>query len=260
MNNKNLDELQKRDLDKCYFCLYCVPVHIFLNLGNNKIDKKEVYVFYGCNLLGQRRYIASILADDFPSTSDWYDFFQSFKNRGLEQLLYAVLIDNKAMKDALKLSFLDVFPILSIFDAISKISKYFSSSYGSNVLTYIKNIYLGSDLSEYDIYLDNFKEAYPSSFALDLIESNLIKAKDIYSLPLHLRKALYSFYFLRDNIKRLIVISHSKQYFNSLNEFISDCIPVFQVLELKTYCSKKAWVEVLNTLYETKKELIKPYL
>lgn len=258
MNNKNLEELKKRDLDKCYFCLYAVSVDVYVNL-DNKINPQKVYHFYGCNLTGKRRYIASII-DSNLTTSQWYNFFQSFKNRNLEQIIYACIPDNKAMKDALKLAYLNIEIIISIFDAINKVYKYFSSGYSNSILSYIKSIYLANDLNEYDVYLNNFKEMYPNAFALDLLESNFKRAKEYYFMSIHLRKAIFAFYFLRDNIKRLMVIGHSKQYFSNLDDYLNSCISLFQSFETKTYCSKKDWLEILNTLYDSKKELIKSYL
>ena len=260
MNNKSLIELNKRDFDKCLFCLYCLPIDIYMALDDGKIDTQTVFIFYGCNLLGKRRYLSSIIVShDFP-TSSWYEFFQSFKTRGLQQIIYAVLPNNKHLKDALKLAFLDVESIISIFDTIMKISKYFSTSYSSSLLTFIKNVYLGSDLSDYEANLNIFKETYNSPFILDIVNDNLIKAKDYYNIPQHVRKNIFSYYFLRDNLKKLLVISHSKHFFSSLDDFIESCLPIFQVFETKMYCPKSEWLELLNTLYITKKDLLKPFL
>ena len=141
-----------------------------------------------------------------------------------------------------------------------KISKYFSAGYSSTLLTFIKNVYLGADLLDYEANLNIFKDAYNSPFILDLVDNNLIKAKDYYYLPQHIRKNIFSYYFLRENLKKLIVISHSKQYFSSLDDFLELCLPTFQVFESKMYCSKSDWLAVLDFLYDSKKDLIKPYL
>ena len=231
-----------------------------MSLDDGKVDSQTVYLFYGCNLLGKRKFLASIIASNLSLTSSWYDFFQSFRSRGLEQIVYAVLPNNKQLIDALKLSFLNVESILSIFDTIMKISKYFSAGYSSTLLTFIKNVYLGADLLDYEANLNIFKDAYNSPFILDLVDNNLIKAKDYYYLPQHIRKNIFSYYFLRENLKKLIVISHSKQYFSSLDDFLELCLPTFQVFESKMYCSKSDWLAVLDFLYDSKKDLIKPYL
>lgn len=258
MNNKNLVELKKRDLDKCYLSIYCISQEIYVNLGDGKIDKQIVYLFYGCNLLGQRRYIS--YTSSIYHTSEWYDFFQCFKNRCLENIFYAVIPDIKAMKDALKLSFPNIEVLPSIFDGISKVMKYFASHDKTTLLMAIKNVFLADDISQYQIYRDNFNELFSSPFTLDLISPFLDKAKSVYYLPLHMRKAIFAFYFLRDNIKKLNVISHSKNHFDNVEDFISSCVPVFQSFELKTYCPKNTWLIVLNTLYDSKKDLLKSYL
>ena len=260
MNNKSLDELKKRNLDNCYFSIYCVSQEVLMDLGNGKIDKEVIYLFYGCNLLGQRRYISSITASSVSLTSDWYDFFQSFKSRGLIEVVYAVFPDIKPMIDAIKLSFLNVDVFISIFDAINSIYKYFSHGYTNSLFPFIKNVFLANDLNDYKINRDKFNLSFSSPFTLDLINPFFDKAKDYYFLPLNMRKAIFAFYFIRENIKKLSVISHSKHYFSSLDDFIVLCVPIFQIFEARTYCSKKTWVSILDFLYSAKKDLIKPFL
>ena len=56
MNNQNLEQLNKRDFDECYFCLYCVSLDIFMSLEHGKVEKQNIYVFYGfwTNNFGQK--------------------------------------------------------------------------------------------------------------------------------------------------------------------------------------------------------------
>ena len=260
MNNQNLEQLNKRDFDECYFCLYCVSLDVFMSLEHGKVEKQNIYVFYGCNLLGKRMYLTSVVASNITTTSSWYDFFQTFKTRGVKEIFYATLPNNKYLKEALKLAFLNIETFLSIYDTIDKVSKYFSNKYDSDLLTYIKNIYLANDLNGYNLSIDEFKSNYNYPFILELINDNLNKAKDIYYLPFNIRKCIFAYYFLRENLKDLIVISHKKPSFSSLDEFLELCLPVFQAIEVRIPCSKAEWLDILNVLYSLKKDLIKEYL
>ena len=65
MNNQTLNEINKRDLDKCYFSLSFSYSTIYFNDGNDYIYQRKVYTLIGCNIFGVRKYITSIFEDDF---------------------------------------------------------------------------------------------------------------------------------------------------------------------------------------------------
>ena len=73
-------------------------------------------------------------------------------------------------------------------------------------------------------------------------------------------KNILCFYFCRDTIKKLSVFSHSKPYFSTVNEYIELMISLIQKNETKMYSSKSDWLNLLNSIYPIKKDLIKCYL
>ena len=54
MNNQTLNEINKRDLDKCYFSLSFSYSTIYFNDGNDYIYQRKVYTLIGCNIFGVR--------------------------------------------------------------------------------------------------------------------------------------------------------------------------------------------------------------
>lgn len=46
MNNQNLEELKKRNFYKCFFCIYCISLNVYVDEDKNCINPKEVYVFF----------------------------------------------------------------------------------------------------------------------------------------------------------------------------------------------------------------------
>lgn len=261
MNNQTIEELNNRKLDRCYFSIICIPIKIYFKEGENNINLKDIYIFYGCTLQGVRKFITAVIANDYEKTSEWYNLFLILKRRNVDNILYALLPDNKLLKDAIKLAFPEVETFVSCFEAINKINKYYPQGYCSKVFKLIKNIYLSETSSDYNIALDEFKLHYGSSnFIMDLLEKDFKYAKSNYCYNLELRKHIFSFYFFRDVSKKLIVISHSKPYFNDANEFVNDMIHIIKSNETKMYCPKNTWINLLNMIYEIKKDLIKPYL
>ena len=261
MNNQTVKELNNRKLDECYFSIICFPIKIYFKEGENNISIKDIYIFYGCTLQGVRKFITATIADDYEKTSDWYNLFLTLKRRNIKNILYALLPDNKMLKDAIRLAFQEVEILVSCFEAINKINKYYPCKYSSDVFKLIKNIYLSDSLSDYSIAIDEFKLQYnDSNFILDLLENDFKYAKTNYCYNLELRKHILSFYFFRDVSKKLVVISHSKPYFISTDEFVNEMLHIIKSNETKMYCSKKEWINLLNMLYQNKKDLIKTYL
>ena len=65
MNNQTVNELNNRNLDSCYFSIICFPTNIYFKSSEIDINQKTLYVFYGCNLKGVRKFITAVISDDF---------------------------------------------------------------------------------------------------------------------------------------------------------------------------------------------------
>lgn len=261
MNNQTIEELNNRNLDDCYFCIYSIPVTIYFNSGNNIINPKTLLIFYGCNLQGKRRFITSVISDDFTKTSDWYDLFLKFKSRNLKTILFGLLPNNLHLKKAINLAFPEIEIFDSYCDSLTKISKYFTVKYSSNTFEFVRKIFVSKSLDDCLIAYDDFKEQFSNSkFLIELLENDFVNARKNYQYDFELRRHIFAFHFIREFSKKLTVISHSKPYFHSTDEFISSCITIIQLTEKKNYCSKADWINLINLIYPSKKDLIKIFL
>ena len=150
---------------------------------------------------------------------------------------------------------------ISCFEAINKLSKYYSYSYSKSISDKVKKVFLSSTIQEYELALSDFTNEYMSfKFVYDILEDDLKRAKSYYNIDFKLRNFIFSFYFVRDITKRITVISHSKSYFSSLNDIISPLIPTIQTIESRMFCPKSELNYVINLIYEDKKDLILSYL
>lgn len=261
MNNQTLNEINKRDLDNCYFSISFSSSTIFFNDSKDYIYKRKVYTIIGCNVFGVRKYITSIFADQFEKTSNWYDFFLLLKKRGLTNIFFAVIPDNKYLKDAIKLAFPETYCFLSCFEIIDKIYKYFTQSYSSGFLEAIKDIFISEDINKFNLKVNDFYETYGTfPFIIDISKKYFDIAKSYFFLDFNLRKHIYSFYFNRDLCKKLTVFSHSKPYFFNINEFEQCLLPLIKTFETRMYTSKNEWNVIINLLYNYNKDLIMKYL
>lgn len=257
MNNQTINEINKRDLDKVFFSLTILPKEVFFNFGNDYIKKRTIYTIIGCNINGVRKYITSIFEDEYSKTSDWYNLFLSFKNRGLEHIFFVSMSNNKNIKNAIDLAFKDVSFFYSCFYIVYKLSHYMTHSYSKNILSHLKNIYLSKDINEFNIKKNELFVLYDSSpFIVDILKQELNIFSSFMDFPLFIRKHVISFYFIREFMKTLDVASHSQPYFNNIVEFEEKLINKIKSLELKMYCGKNEWNTVISYLYKDYKELL----
>ena len=161
------------------------------------------------------------------------------------------------IKNAFDLAFKNISYFYSCFNIINKLSHYMSCSYSKNILTYLKLIYLSNDIDEFNFRKNELFLLYEDSpFIIDIINKELDSFSSFLNYPLFLRKHIISFYFIRELIKSLSVISHSQSYFNNIKEFEEKLIPTIKSFELKMYSSKKEWNSIISYLYKDYKDLL----
>ena len=261
MNNNNAIELNNRKLDNCLISIIVIPITINYKPIDQQTIQKELYIFFSCNIRGVRKFLTAVFADDINKTSDWYNILLSLKNRGVNILLYAVIPDNDKLSKALKLAFNEVNIYISFSEIINKLSKYYTQSYTRNFYNIIKKIYVSNDINGFNIAYNDFIEEFVNyDFIRELLDYNFKRVKQYYNTVFEIRRFIFSIYFYRDTFKIISTIAHSKKYFNHIDDFINDLIPTIQRIESRMFCKKSDLMSIINILYITYKDLIKPYL
>jgi len=261
MNNNNFNELSNRSLDSCLISILVFPIKFYYKPNDLQTMEKELYIFFSCNIRGVRKYLTTVIADDLIKTSDWYNLLLSLKNRGINVLLYAVIPNNEKLSKALKLVFNEVNIYISFSEIINKINKYYTETYSRNFYEVIKKIYISHNINDFNIAYNDFCEEFVNyDFIMELLENDFKRVKNYYNTDYEIRRFIFSLYFYRDTFKTISVISHSKKYFNSLDEFINELIPTIQRIESRMFCTKNELMNIINKLYINYKDLIKSYL
>ncbi|MBQ8892005.1 MAG: transposase [Bacilli bacterium] len=260
MCNLTINELHNRNLDKCYFVIMCFKTKINIMEGD-EISKKDIYIFYGCNILGVRKFLDICIVNNFTKPSDWYNFLLKLKKRNVETVLYANIPNNKILKDSLMITFKDIKVFISCYEPIDTIFKYFNARYDTHVFSIIKNIYLSDNIDGYNSAVSIFKEEFNNSpFLYDILEKDLTSIKKYYNFDIILRKHIFCFYFYREMRKKIYTASHAKYYFNTTDELLESLISHISIMESRCYCPKKEWLNLINFIYSSNKDLIKNYL
>lgn len=260
MNNKTVELLKKRNLEGSYLVLYCIKVEIYVEEGQDYVNQKPLYIFMGCTLSGKRMYIGAVLKRKEMKISDWYDYFESLKSRKLEHIIFGLIPNEKEIKEAIKLSFPEVEVFNSCDYIIKKLKKYNSFKFKEEIFREVKRLYLSRDKKEYKINYEVFKEKYQKySFIMEMLEEEIQSIEKNYKYSQSIRRIIYSFNYIIEFEKRLSVISNGKNY-KTAEDFVKELVWYINRTESTVHFIKSEWINIINEIYEEKKELIKPYL
>ena len=183
--NQTINLLNNRKLEECYFSIICIPTKLYFCENEDYINETEFYVLYGCNMQGVRKFITVVNTKYYNKTSDWYGLLTKLQQRGVKIVLYALTPDNKYLEAALKLAFNGIDTFYTCYTAINKLSKYYTDSYNAPYLSIIRDIYLSSNINEYNLYLEKFNEEYKTTqFILELLTKDFELAKTYYKLSI----------------------------------------------------------------------------
>lgn len=260
MENRTGEILRKRRLERSYFAIYCISTRINIDSEKYYTESKKLYSFFGCTLEGKKKYLSCILETEAEKTSEWYNFFQELKKRGVEQVVFALLPKNREIRGAVKLGFPKVEIFTSCEGTIEKLLKYNSYKTKDEIYRQIRRIFIARDLVEYELNYKDFIEKYKEyPFIMEMLEEELKNIKDNYKYSFSVRRIIYAFNYIIEMKKRFLKYSTNEVYKNK-EEFIEACAYAIFMSESSIHYYKDEWTIVINEIYKEKNELIKPYL
>lgn len=252
--------LMKRGLERSFFAIYCISTKIYLDSDKYYSEPKKLYTFFGCTLEGKKKFLSCILENEVEKTSEWYNFFQELKKRGIEHCVFALLPNDKELRDAVRLAFPKVEIFMSCDGVIEKLMKYNSYRTKDEVYRQVRGLYVAKDDVEYELNYEDFLERYKAyPFMMDLLNEEIKTAKNGYKYSFKVRRIIYAFNYIIEMKKRFSKYSTGVVYDNK-EEFIEACAHSIFMSESAIHYYKDEWSLVLNEIYEEKTELIKPYL
>jgi len=256
---KSLKEIEMTKYDECYLVVYTIKVNVNIK-KNGVIEKTDMYVLIGLNSQGRRKYIGSYL-DDKSNHRYWLDVFETIKNKGIKDIIFIAVDDNKFLKKCVKVSFPNVLIVPSLLDIVDSFYKYFSDKYSTKIRTEIKSLYLCETLIDYQNNYDLFIEKYGKNSVFNsLISRYLNNIKDVYNYDLYVRKALFNDYMLKVLKNNILKLNKNNKYYNDVNDIINLVVDKINNIELFTSYTKKEWLNILEPFYKSYKERLEQYL
>lgn len=248
MKQLTLNECSKRKLDDTYIVVYAIKNQINIKKGEF-IEKSDIYTLIGIDVNGYRQFI-NIYLDRVNNNRFWLDCFETLKSRGLKNILFLSVDDNKNMKRTAKIAFPDIVFVDSLTDITTKFFKYTSERSSKKVASSLHNLYTQKTLSEYKNTIKNFNDIYNNNIQQKLVQKYLGNVENLYKYSSNIRLLLFKY------SSNLSFYDKIRLSFNSYNNYVLDINEVYDKLgDLEQYCgftsfNKKEWTLILNDLIQ----------
>lgn len=259
MKKVNLEEIKKRKLEECYVIWYFVTQTVPIKV-DDIITNNLLYVVYGVNVLGKRK-IIGIYFEKPNDNRFWLETLEDLKARNVKKVLFMSTKYNKNLERAVKIVYNDTIIIPSAFDIIAEITKYFTDSYGSDIVKEIKDLFFKDNIKSYKIDFELLEEKYvDNSVVLMLLNRHSASIEKYYVYDKNIRKLLYPHFSIRDMRKNIKKLSNIFGSFNSLDNVVENMLDGISVFEKASSLKKIEWMDIINKLYVMFKESIEVYL
>lgn len=140
MNKLTLTECSKRKLDTTYIVVYAIKNEINIKKADC-IEKSNIYTLIGIDIKGYRQFL-NIYQDRVNNNRFWLDCFEGLKSRGVKNILFLSVDDNKNMKRTAKIAFPEITFTDSLTSIYPKFYKYISERSSKNIAGKIKELYI----------------------------------------------------------------------------------------------------------------------
>ena len=248
MRNLTLLECSKRKLDETYLVVYAIKNEINLKKGDY-IEKSDIYTLIGIDIKGYRQFI-NIYQDKVNNNRFWLDCFEGLKSRGLKNILFLSVDDNKNMKRTAKIAFPEIIFVDSLSFIVPKFYKYTAEKDAKKLASKLHSLYTQKTLTECKEDLKNFSEIYNNAIHQKLIQKYLNNLEALYKYSQNIRLLLFK------HSANMQFYDKIRLIFNSNNNYILELEEIYNKLgNLNehfgfTSFKKKEWTLILNDLIQ----------
>jgi len=248
MKQLTLTECAKRKLDETYIVVYAIKNEINIKKGDY-IEKSDIYTLIGIDIKGFRQLI-NIYQDRVNNSRFWLDCFEGLKARGLKNILFLSVDNNKNMKRTAKIAFPDIVFVDSLTDIFPKFYKYTSERNARNIASKLHDLYIQKTLTEGKNLLKNFSEIYNNAIHQKLIQKYLNNIENLYKYSENIRILLFK------HSANMEFYDKIRLAFNNNNKYILDLNEIYEKLGNLdehfgfTSFKKREWTLILNDLIQ----------
>lgn len=248
MNQLTLSECSKRRLDETYLVVYAIKNEINIKKGEY-IEKSDIYTLIGIDIKGYRQFL-NIYQDRVNNNRFWLDCFESLKSRGLKNILFLSVNDNKNMKRTAKIAFPEIIFVDSLTDIVPKFYKYSPEKDARKLASKLHSLYTQKTLTEFKEELKNFEQLYNNVIQQKLISKYLSNIESLYKYSQNIRFLLFK------HSANMEFYDKIRLTFNSNNNYIIELEELYLKLGSMgdyfgfTSFKKREWLWILNDIIQ----------
>lgn len=248
MKELTLTECSKRKLDSTYIVVYAIKNEINIKKAEY-IEKSDIYTLIGIDIKGYRQFL-NIYQDRVNNNRFWLDCFENLKSRGVKNILFLSVDDNKNMKRTAKIAFPEIVFVDSLTDIVPKFFKYTPERDCRKVASRLHALYTQKTLADYKETLKAFNSIYNNVIQQKLVEKYLANVESVYKYSNNIRELLFK------HSANIAFYDKIRLSFNSNNNYVLDMEEIFTKLGcMKEYFGfisfkKKEWTWILNDLIQ----------
>lgn len=248
MQKLTINDCSKRKLDDTYLVVYAIKNEINIKKGDY-IEKESIYSLVGIDKKGFRTLI-SIYPDRVNNNRYWLDIFETLKARGIKNILFLSVDNNKNFKRAVKVAFPSVIFIDSLTDIMPKFYKFSYEKNAKEIGSKICSLYIQNTTTDFKEVFKRFKAKYNNVIHQKLIEKYLSNIESLYKYSVNIRKLLFRHsanIYLYDRIR--LNFNSQKNYINSLDEIYNKLGSIDDYFGFTSF-KKSEWILMLNDLIQ----------
>ena len=248
MEQLTMNDCTKRKLDNIYLVVYAIRNEINIKKGDY-IEKEDIYTFVGIDKIGFRTLI-NVYQDRKNNNRYWLDCFESLKTRGIKNILFLSVDNNKNLKRSAKVAFPNVIFTDSLTDIMPKFYQFSYEKSAKEIGSKIRDLYIQNTITDYKENFKKFKERYNNVIHQKLIEKYLNNIESLYKYSVNIRKLIFRHsanIYLYDRIR--LNFNSQKDYVNSLNEIYDKLGSMNDYFGFTSF-KKNEWILMLNDLIQ----------
>ena len=248
MERLTISDCTKRKLDNTYLVVYAIRNEINIKKGDY-IEKEDIYTFVGIDKRGFRTLI-NVYSDRKNNNRYWLDCFESLKTRGIKNILFLSVDNNKNLKRSAKVAFPNIIFTDSLTDIMPKFYQFSYEKSAKEIGSKIRDLYTQNTITDYKETFKNFKERYNNVIHQKLIEKYLNNIESLYKYSVNIRKLIFRHsanIYLYDRIR--LNFNSQKDYVNSLNEIYDKLGSMNDYFGFTSF-KKNEWILMLNDLIQ----------
>ena len=248
MERLTISDCTKRKLDNTYLVVYAIKNEINIKKGDY-IEKEDIYTFVGIDKRGFRTLI-NVYQDRKNNNRYWLDCFESLKTRGIRNILFLSVDNNKNLKRSAKVAFPNIIFTDSLTDIMPKFYQFSYEKSAKEIGSKIRDLYIQNTITDYKETFKKFKERYNNVIHQKLIEKYLNNIELLYKYSVNIRKLIFRHtanIYLYDRIR--LNFNSQKDYVNNINEVYDKLGSMNDYFGFTSF-KKNEWILMLNDLIQ----------